>query len=275
MKTIRRREFLGTALAGGAALMAGSTSSAFNAIPPSAKEDGLHPSLRRHPQSADSRVEILLNEKIGQISPDLYGHFVEHLGGVVYDGIWVGEDSKVPNLGGIRQELVEHLKRIKASVVRWPGGCFADSYNWRDGIGPRKDRPRRTNFWRDSRGNRTTPAYERLNTGPQKYEPNWFGTNEFMRFCKLTGMKPYLAANLRSLPAKDFLTLLAPQGGGRRPRLWRDERRLSRHRRAERSGVYVLGHGAPLFPCVPFIPFVPSALFSLPAEPGAIKEDNS
>jgi alpha-N-arabinofuranosidase len=96
------------------------------------------------------------------------------------------------------------MRRIKASVVRWPGGCFADSYNWRDGIGARANRPRHTNFWRDSRGNRTSPAYEKLNTGPQKYEPNWFGTNEFMRFCKLSGMQPYVAANLRSLPAKDF-----------------------------------------------------------------------
>ena len=186
MKTIRRREFL--AAAGSAALLAGTRSAAFN-------------SSR---QAADSRVEILLNEKIGQVSPDIYGHFVEHLGGVVYDGIWVGEDSKVPNIGGIRKELVEHLRRIKASIVRWPGGCFADSYNWRDGIGPRKDRPRRTNFWRDNSGNRASQAYRQLNTGPQKYDPNWFGTNEFMRFCKLTGMKPYVAANLRSLPAKDF-----------------------------------------------------------------------
>src|SRR5262245_39718139 len=186
MKTFRRREFL--AAAGSAALMVGAKSSTFN-------------SSR---QSADSRVEILLNEQIGQISPDIYGHFVEHLGGVVYDGIWVGEDSKVPNVGGIRKELIDHMRRIKASVVRWPGGCFADSYNWRDGIGPRKDRPRRTNFWRDNSGNRASQAYRQLNTGPQKYDPNWFGTNEFMRFCKLTGMKPYFAANLRSLPAKDF-----------------------------------------------------------------------
>ena len=191
---MRRREFLKTALTSSAALSATSRASAF-AFPPY---------LMHTAQATDSRVEILLNEKIGQISPDLYGHFVEHLGGVVYDGIWVGEESKVPNLGGIRKELVEHMRRIKASVVRWPGGCFADSYKWRDGIGPRKDRPRRTNFWRDDRGRRSSEAYQRLNTGPQKYDPNWFGTNEFMHFCKLTGMQPYFAANLRSLPASDF-----------------------------------------------------------------------
>jgi alpha-N-arabinofuranosidase len=195
MKAIQRREFLGAAMAGSAALMMGNRSSALNFIPHSAS---------RTSQTAEARVEILVNEPIGKISPDIYGHFVEHLGGVVYDGIWVGEESKVPNVGGIRKELIDHLKRIRASIVRWPGGCFADSYNWRDGIGPRKDRPRRTNFWRDNRGARASQAYANLDTGPQKYEPNWFGTNEFMRFCKLTGMQPYFAANLRSLPAKDF-----------------------------------------------------------------------
>ena len=71
---------------------------------------------------ADARIEILLDEPIGRIAPEIYGHFVEHLGGVVYDGIWVGEDSKVPNIGGVRQAIVEAMKRIKASVIRWPGG---------------------------------------------------------------------------------------------------------------------------------------------------------
>jgi alpha-N-arabinofuranosidase len=101
-------------------------------------------------RSADSRIEILLNEPIGKIAPEIYGHFAEHLGGVVYGGIWVGEDSKVPNVGGIRKSLIDALQRVKPSVVRWPGGCFADSYNWRDGVGPGSQRPRRTNFWRDA-----------------------------------------------------------------------------------------------------------------------------
>src|SRR5690606_22507372 len=81
----------------------------------------------RTARAADSRVEILLDEPIGTIAPDIYGHFAEHLGGVVYDGIWVGEDSPIPNQGGIRTALVDHLQRINAPVVRWPGGCFADS----------------------------------------------------------------------------------------------------------------------------------------------------
>jgi alpha-N-arabinofuranosidase len=194
MRSIKRREFLGAALTGGVSLVA---------LPKSP-----HLELPRAPlhaaQAADSRVEVLVNERIGRISPEIYGHFIEHLGGVIYDGVWVGEESKVPNIGGVRKDLVEHMRRIKPGVMRWPGGCFADSYNWRDGIGPRKDRPRHTNFWRDSRGNRTNNLYEQLDSGPQKYEPNWFGTGEFMRFCKLIGAQPYVAANVRSLPAKDF-----------------------------------------------------------------------
>src|SRR5213593_4759325 len=91
---------------------------------------------------ADSRLDVLVNEPIGTIAPEIYGHFVEHLGGVVYDGVWVGERSRVPNLGGIRRALVEALRVIHPAVVRWPGGCFADSYDWRDGIGPRERRPR-------------------------------------------------------------------------------------------------------------------------------------
>ena len=155
-------------------------------------------------QGAESRIEVLINEPIGTISPNLYSHFVEHLGGVVYDGIWVGENSKVPNIGGIRRELVEHMRRIKPGVIRWPGGCFADQYDWRDGIGPREKRPRRVNFWADT-NYKVTDAYKQLKDGPQKYEPNWFGTTEFVHFCRLTGAQPYFAANLRSLDARAFL----------------------------------------------------------------------
>src|SRR6185503_20092379 len=98
--------------------------------------------LAHSTHAADSRIEVLLGEEIGTISPTIYGHFAEHLGGVVYDGIWVGQNSRVPNTGGIRTALVDALKRIKAPVIRWPGGCFADSYDWRDGIGPRAQRPK-------------------------------------------------------------------------------------------------------------------------------------
>ena len=177
MKNISRRRFIRQAAVGGMALCTvGSPRAA----------------------TSDNKIEVLLDEPIGTISPDLYGHFTEHIGGVIYDGIWVGEDSAVPNQGGIRAALVDHMKRLKPSVVRWPGGCFADSYNWRDGVGPRAQRPRRTNFWINDGFLQGAPD------GPAKYEPNQFGTNEFMHFCKLIGAQPYLATNLRSNTARDF-----------------------------------------------------------------------
>jgi alpha-N-arabinofuranosidase len=145
---------------------------------------------------ADSRIEVLLDEPLGTISPNIYGHFTEHLGGVIYDGVWVGENSKVANLNGIRKELVDEMRKIKAPVVRYPGGCFADSYDWRDGIGPAGKRPRRTNFWADADSSGAPASH--------KYEPNQFGTNEFARFCRLIGSQPYLAANVRSLGAEQF-----------------------------------------------------------------------
>jgi alpha-N-arabinofuranosidase len=178
-----RRHFLHTAAAGAACLAARDIVSS----PLSA-------------QTAESRVEVLLGEPIGRIAPEIYGHFVEHLGGVVYDGIWVGEKSKVPNLGGLRKDLIDALARIKPGVIRWPGGCFADQYDWRDGIGPREKRPKRTNFWVDAA---EWPKAARRN-GPERYDPNEFGTVEFARFAKLTGAQPYFAANLRSLPAQEF-----------------------------------------------------------------------
>lgn len=147
-------------------------------------------------QSADARIEVVLDEIIGTISPNIYSHFVENLSGVVYDGIWVGENSSVPNINGIRKELVDEMSKIKPAVVRFPGGCFADSYDWRDGVGPADKRPRRTNFWNGGEAP-DAPASHR-------YDPNRFGTNEFAHFCRLIGAGPYLAANVRSLPAEQF-----------------------------------------------------------------------
>jgi alpha-N-arabinofuranosidase len=151
-------------------------------------------------QQPDGRVEVLLGEPIATIAPEIYGHFVEHLGAVVYDGIWVGENSRIPNIRGIRKQLVDALKPIKPTVVRWPGGCFADQYDWRDGIGDPARRPVRTNFWVDAR---EWPANANRK-GPESYDPNHFGTIEFVRFCRAIGAEPYLAANLRSLPAQEF-----------------------------------------------------------------------
>lgn len=175
-----RREFLHGAAVASAALAIG---------PP-------HP----HSRAVDSEIELILTEPIGTIAPEIYGHFVEHLGGVVYDGIWVGEGSRIPNAGGIRRQLVEAFRKIRPSVIRWPGGCFADQYDWHDGVGPRAARPKRTNFWVDAS---EWPAGARRN-GPQSYDSNQFGTLEFSRFCRQVGAQPYLAANLRSLRPQDF-----------------------------------------------------------------------
>ena len=150
-------------------------------------------------QQAGSHIEVLLDEPIGTIAPEIYGHFTEHLGSVIYDGIYVGEDSKIANQHGLRTAIIEKMRAIKAPVVRWPGGCFADSYDWRDGIGPKNKRPRRTNFWTDV----FTPALQEQNI-PQVYEANQFGTSDFVRFCQLCGAEPYIAGNVRSLPALEF-----------------------------------------------------------------------
>lgn len=131
-------------------------------------------------------VNVLLDEPGGTIKPSLYSQFTEHIGGVIYDGIWVGTDSKVPNIGGIRKELIDHVKRLGHVVVRWPGGCFADRYHWRDGIGPVARRPRRFGRW------------------SEVTEPNTFGTHEFIRFCRLCEVEPYFAANVGTGSPEEF-----------------------------------------------------------------------
>ncbi len=178
---IGRREFLRTSLAGAGAVFAAQTSL---------------PLAWAQSSASDSRVEILVNEPLGTISPNIYGHFTENLSGVVYDGIWVGPNSKVPNVDGIRKELIDEMRKVKPPVVRFPGGCFADSYDWRDGVGPADKRPRRTNFWADGEPSTAPPSH--------RYDPNEFGTNEFAHFCQKVGSEPYLAANLRSLPAEEL-----------------------------------------------------------------------
>jgi len=179
---MRRREFMSNGALGVAALLLARPASLASTVLSS---------------SPDARIEILLEEVLGTISPNIYGHFLEHIGGVIYDGVWVGEKSKVPNIDGIRKDLVEEMRKIKAPVVRYPGGCFADSYDWRDGVGPADKRPQRTNFWNNEDDTKSAPASHR-------YESNRFGTDEFMRFCKAIGCQPYLAANVRSLPAEAF-----------------------------------------------------------------------
>jgi alpha-L-arabinofuranosidase len=177
---LQRRDFLRSTVAGAGVLLAS------RCLPFAEAFDSA---------TTGGRIEVL-DEPLGTISPNIYGHFTENLSGVVYDGMWVGENSKIPNIHGIRKELVEEMRKIKPAVVRFPGGCFADSYDWRDGIGPTDKRPRRTNFWEDEESPRAPDSH--------KYDPNQFGTNEFVRFCKLMGSEPYLAGNVRSLTAQDF-----------------------------------------------------------------------
>jgi len=136
--------------------------------------------------AATASVEAVPGERIATIAPECYGHFAEHLGGVIYDGIWVGQDSPVANIGGIRKSLVDWMKRLRPAVIRWPGGCFADGYHWRDGVGPRERRPRRYGRWHDA------------------VEPNHFGTHEFVRFCRLVGAEPYIAANVGTGSPQEF-----------------------------------------------------------------------
>ena len=169
---MKRRQFLEKTVAGGASALLGARSA----------------------RASDSRVELLLDEPIGTVSPLLFGHFVEHLGGVVYDGVWVGEGSKIQNVGGLRSALVDALKKLKPGVVRWPGGCFADSYDWRDGIGPRAGRPRRTNFW----------ATPQMPEGPGSTTRTSSARTSSSASAQLVGTEPYVAANLRSLTARDF-----------------------------------------------------------------------
>lgn len=126
---------------------------------------------------------IVLNADLGQtrISRHIYGHFAEHLGRCIYGGIWVGEDSSIPNVRGIRTDVVDALRAIRIPNLRWPGGCFADEYHWMDGIGPRTDRPTMINtHW----GGVT--------------ENNHFGTHEFMDLFAQLECEPYICGNVGS-----------------------------------------------------------------------------
>ncbi|MDR0877630.1 MAG: alpha-N-arabinofuranosidase, partial [Treponema sp.] len=121
-----------------------------------------------------------LQDKI-KIDRHIYGHFSEHLGHCIYGGYWVGEDSPIPNIRGIRKDIVAALKHIKIPNLRWPGGCFADEYHWKDGIGPRSDRPKMIN----------------TNWGGVT-EDNSFGTHEFLDLCSQLECEPYICGNVGS-----------------------------------------------------------------------------
>ena len=132
---------------------------------------------------ASAQVQLTLNTANNNtiISRHIYGHFSEHLGRCIYDGFWVGDSIKVPKKDRIRLDVVEALKKIQIPNLRWPGGCFADEYHWRDGIGPRTKRPKMIN----------------TNWGGVT-EDNSFGTHEFLELCELLNTEPYIAGNVGS-----------------------------------------------------------------------------
>ncbi|QJW91189.1 alpha-N-arabinofuranosidase [Spirosoma taeanense] len=137
---------------------------------------------------AQNRVTINPGEGKTIINRHIYGHFAEHLGRCIYDGFYVGENNtKIPNRNGVRLDVVEALKKMKIPNLRWPGGCFADTYHWKDGIGPKSKRPTIVNTWW---GGVT--------------ENNSFGTHDFLNMCELLGTEPYLAGNVGSGTVQDL-----------------------------------------------------------------------
>ena len=130
---------------------------------------------------AQNSLNVNVSQAKTKISKEIYGQFSEHLGTCIYEGIYVGKDSKIPNVDGYRTDVVNAFKELKVPVLRWPGGCFADTYHWKDGIGAKANRPSIVNVhW----GNVT--------------EDNSFGTHEFLNFCELIGTEPYLSINVGS-----------------------------------------------------------------------------
>ena len=119
-----------------------------------------------------------------KIDRHIFGQFAEHLGSGIYEGIWVGKESAIPNTRGIRNDVVAALKAIKVPVVRWPGGCFADEYHWRRGIGPERKASMNANWG-------------------GVIEPNTFGTDEFFDFASQVGAEAYVSVNVGSAPVSE------------------------------------------------------------------------
>ena len=139
---------------------------------------------------AQKKTSVFVNVNAAEhtISKHIYGHFAEHLGHCIYDGFYVGEgNTTIPNENGVRKDIIDALKKLKVPNLRWPGGCFADTYHWKDGIGPKADRPKMVNVWW---GGVT--------------EDNSFGTHDFLNMCEAIGAAPYLAGNVGSGTVKEF-----------------------------------------------------------------------
>lgn len=140
------------------------------------------------PAIADNvKATIHADQAGAKINREIYGQFSEHLGSCIYGGLWVGENSQIPNIQGYRKDVFEALKALKIPVMRWPGGCFADDYHWMDGIGPKEQRPSlRNNNWGGT------------------IEDNSFGTHEFLNLCEMLGCEPYISGNVGSGTVKEM-----------------------------------------------------------------------
>ncbi|WP_255578198.1 alpha-N-arabinofuranosidase [Chitinophaga sp. sic0106] len=131
--------------------------------------------------SAQNKASFITDSTGPVINRDIYGHFAEHLGNCIYGGFFVGDTSHIPNSSGVRKDVIAALKNLNIPNLRWPGGCFADTYHWKDGIGPQAKRPTIVNTWW---GNVT--------------EDNSFGTHDFLNMCEELGAEPYLSGNVGS-----------------------------------------------------------------------------
>ena len=165
------------------------------------------PSERRRPAfppkpdtGGQYTVKVNPAERRGTVAPGIFGHMVEMIGTTIYDGIWVGEDSSIPNDGGLRLDTIEAYRQLRAPAFRWPGGTIADTYRWKDGIGPRSQRPRILNFW-------------------QEVEPNSFGTDEFLRWCAAIGAEPVIQTNIGMGDPSEILAWMEYVNGHSRHRV--------------------------------------------------------
>src|SRR6478609_10215023 len=137
---------------------------------------------------AQNTIDVGSDTTKNIISKHIYGHFAEHLGRGIYGGFYVGENNtKIANTNGVRNDIIDALKKLKVPNLRWPGGCFADTYHWKDGIGPKDKRPTIVNTWW---GGVT--------------EDNSFGTHDFLDMCELIGAEPYLSGNVGSGTVQEF-----------------------------------------------------------------------
>ena len=191
-------------------------------------------------------MHIHTDAPIGTISPRLYGHFAEHLGRCCYDGLWVGTDARIPQTEGFRTDVLDALRALPVPMLRWPGGCYADHYHWRDGIGPPEERPRRLG----------------MSCGLTVEDDNSLGTHEFLRLCALLGAEPYLAGNVGTGTPQELCDWLEycnsaarydahPRAGRerrgrslRRPALGRRQRELGLRRQLRRRRPTPVSTGA-------------------------------